>query len=96
MKKIICILLLLFILPTAVSAAEYPSYSYLENGGLAAAPQGFTVENVLYCEDFGIKSLKNAGDIVADEKGNLYVSATEQNAVAVRYKNGKTAVISNT
>lgn len=95
MKKIICILLLLFILPTAVSAAEYPSYSYLENGGLAAAPQGFTVENVLYCEDFGIKSLKNAGDIVADEKGNLYVSATEQNAVAVRYKNGKTAVISS-
>ena len=93
MKKIICILLLLLIIPTTASAAEYPSYSYLENGGLAAAPQGFVVEDTLFCEDFGAESFKNASDITADEEGNLYVSATEKNAVAIRFKNGKTELI---
>ncbi len=94
LRKIICtILLLILVLGIGASAKSYPSYNYLENGGIAVSPQPFRVDEVLFAEDFGGESFKKASDLCADEKGNLYVSESEQNRVVVRYKDGKTAVI---
>ncbi len=93
-SKIICIaLLLILVLSVGASAETYPSYNYLENGGIAVSPQPFRVDDVLFADDFGGESFKKASDLAADEKGNLFVSETEKNRIAVRYTDGTVKII---
>lgn len=93
-NKIICtVLLLILMLSIGASAKTYPSYNYLENGGIAVSPQPFRVDDVLFADDFGGESFKKASDIAADEKGNLFVSETEKNRIAVRYTDGSGRII---
>lgn len=94
-KILIVSVILMLCLTVSVGAAGYPSYNYLENGGIAAAPQPFKVLDVLFAEDFGGSSFEGAGDLASDENGALYVSETEQNRIAVRYPDGTSALISS-
>ena len=94
-KILIVSVILMLCLTVSVGAAGYPSYNYLENGGIAAAPQPFKVLDFLFAEDFGGSSFEGAGDLASDENGALYVSETEQNRIAVRYPDGTSALISS-
>ena len=91
-KILIVSIILMLCLTVSVGAAGYPSYNYLENGGIAAAPQPFKVLDVLFAEDFGGSSfeeiLANPVKAVLPEAEKLGVKVGMTGAEACDVLNG--------
>ena len=74
-------------------AESYPSYNYLANGEITSVPQPFGIEEILYAKDFGADDFAGAKDIFCDNDGNIYVSDTESNSIAVLKSDRSTEII---
>lgn len=95
LKRIISTLIFaVLMLSVTASADSYPSYNYLANGEITSVPQPFTVEDILYAEDFGVESFVGSKDIFCDSNGTVYVSDTENNSIALLGADGSTDKIS--
>jgi len=95
LKKIVCIIFCMILLSLNVNAEAYPSYMYLANGEITAAPQPFLVKDVLFGEDFGIDTLSGAEHIFCSEDNTIYVVNSAKNEIVYLTSKGKTGKLSS-
>lgn len=95
-KKIVCTFTLLILLFNMTALAEtYPSYNYLANGEITAVPQPFTVDEILYAENFGAETFTDAKDIFIDDRGSVYVADTAHNSISVLHSDASVETINS-
>ena len=80
----------LMLLPMAVSAEPYQTYTYSIDGEQLTSPHAYTPNAVLNSKDMGLPvPLKKVSDMVVDGKGNVYLADKDANAIYVLDRNLK-------
>ncbi len=89
--KFIAVLIAVFtLLPMAVSAEPYQTYTYSIDGEQLASPHAYTPNVAIDSVAMGLPTaLKKVADMVVDEKGNVYLADKDANAIVVLDQNLK-------
>ena len=92
MKKITLILSVMFsvlmiasclVLPATASSA-YQTYTYSIDGYALYSPDAYTAEKVVDSYYMGLEvPIDNPGDMICDDKGNVYIADTANNRIVV-------------
>ncbi len=89
-KFIAILIAILTLLPMAVAAEPYQTYTYSIDGEQLASPHAYTPNQSFNYEDMGLPTpLLKVADMVVDNDGNVYLADKDANTIYVLDKNLK-------